>query len=91
MASVERTIALLESAGFTAVRTALLTSQFEIPDVEEYLTSIADTAGPIAFVVRALAAPDRDAVRSYAAAALEPFAGENGYRIPCAALAAVAS
>jgi SAM-dependent methyltransferase len=91
MGSEERTRVLLEGAGFTETRTELVTSQFEIPDVDEYLASIADTAGPIAFVVRGLSAPDRDAVREHAAAALERFDGEGGFRIPCAALAAVAS
>jgi ubiquinone/menaquinone biosynthesis C-methylase UbiE len=91
MASEERTTALLEGAGFTDIRIEHLTFHFEIPDIEEYLSVIADTAGPVALVLRRLSAPDREVVREHAEAALEGFRGEHGYRIPGLVLAAGAS
>jgi SAM-dependent methyltransferase len=91
MGSEEHTSALLEAAGFSDVRTEQIPVGFEIPEIDEYLSVIADTAGPVALVLRGLSAADREAVKSQAAAALQPFAGEDGYRIPGLALAAVAS
>jgi ubiquinone/menaquinone biosynthesis C-methylase UbiE len=91
LASAERTTALLEGAGFTEVRTEQLPVSFEIPDIDEYLSVIADTAGPIAFVLRELSATDREGVKAHAEGALERFRGENGYGIPGLVLAAVAS
>jgi ubiquinone/menaquinone biosynthesis C-methylase UbiE len=91
MASEEQTTALLEAAGFSEVRTEQLPFSFEIPDIDEYLSIIADTAGPIALVLRGLSTADREAVKAQAEAALERFAGDNGYRIPGLVLCAVAS
>ena len=48
MASAERTAALLEGAGFSTVRTEEVPVRFRLPDVEEYLSVIADAAGPLA-------------------------------------------
>ena len=43
MASAERTAALLEGAGFAEVRTEEVAVQFEIQEVDEYLSVVADT------------------------------------------------
>ena len=91
MASAERTIALLEGAGFGAVRTEEVPVRFVVPDVDGYLDLIADTAGPIGLVVQGLSRADRDAVKAGIAAAVERFAGERGLEIPGVALCAVAS
>ena len=50
MASAERLEGLLRGAGFAEVRTEEVRGRFVIPDVDEYLSVIADTAGPIALV-----------------------------------------
>jgi ubiquinone/menaquinone biosynthesis C-methylase UbiE len=89
MASAARITGLLEGAGFAEVRTQEVAVRFEIPDVEEYVQMIADTAGPIAMAVRGLAEADRRAVTAQAGAALERFAGESGYLIPGVVLGAV--
>ena len=62
-----------------------------IPDVDEYLSVIADTAGPIALALRGLAAADRAAVRADVEDSLRRFAVDGGYELPCVALCAVAS
>jgi hypothetical protein len=46
MTSAERTTRLLEGAGFSEVRTEEVPVRFVLPDVDEYLSLIADTAGP---------------------------------------------
>ena len=52
LGSAERTTALLEGAGFTSVRTEEVPVRFEVPDVAEYLSLIADTAGPLGLALR---------------------------------------
>ena len=91
MASQERTRALLTGAGFDEVRTEEVPVRFEIPDIDEYMSIVADTAGPIALVLRGLAEADREAVKAQAEASLERYAGEDGYQIPGVTLCAVAS
>jgi SAM-dependent methyltransferase len=91
LASEARTTALLEGAGFNQVRTEELSGRFAIPNIDEYVQVIADTAGPIALAVRALSDAERDAVKAHSEAALERFVVRIGYEIPCVALCAVAS
>jgi SAM-dependent methyltransferase len=91
MASAERTEGLLQGAGFSEVGTEALLGRFVLPDVDEYLSVIADTAGPIALALRRLADSDRDAVRADVEGALESFVADGGYELPCVALCAVAS
>ena len=91
MASAERTEALLRRVGFADVRTEELSGRFVIPDVDEYLSTIADTAGPIALALRALAEPERAAVKADVDDSLRRFAADGGYELPCVALCAVAS
>ena len=90
MASAERTGALLERAGFPGVRTEEVPVQFEAPDVEGYLSLIADTSGPLGLALRAVAGPERAAVKADVEDSLAPYAVEDGYVFPGVALCAVA-
>jgi ubiquinone/menaquinone biosynthesis C-methylase UbiE len=91
MASAERTTALLEGAGFAEVRTEEVAVQFETPDVDEYLSVIADTAGPLGLALRGLSDSERAAVKADVEDVFPRFAAESGYEIPGVALCAVAS
>lgn len=91
MADPARTKRLLETAGFSDVRTEEVPVCFEIPDIDEYVDVISDTAGSIALAVRELPGPDRHAVKAQAEAALERFSEHGGYRIPGVALCAAGS
>ena len=90
MASSERTEGLLRGAGFAEVRTEEVPGRFVLPDVDEYLSVIADTAGPIALALRGLAEHDRAAVKADVEDSLRRFAADRGYELPCIALCAVA-
>lgn len=91
MASTERTEALLRGAGFGAVRVEEIPGCFVLPDVDEYLGVIADTAGPIALALRGLADLERAAVKGEVEEALRPFRADGRYELPCVAVCAVAS
>jgi SAM-dependent methyltransferase len=91
MASAERLEELLRDAGFAEVGTEEVHGRFVIPDVDEYLSVIADTAGPIALALRGLAESDLAAVRNDVEDSLRRFATADGYELPCVALCAVAS
>jgi ubiquinone/menaquinone biosynthesis C-methylase UbiE len=91
MASVERTTALLDGAGFASVRTKEVAVRFECPDVDEYLSLISDTAGPLGLALRGLSETDREAVKADVEASLGQFVAERGYEVPGVALCAVAS
>jgi SAM-dependent methyltransferase len=90
MASAQRTEGLLRRAGFAEARTEELPGRFVLPDIDEYLSVIADTAGPFALALRGLDAPDRAAVRTDVEDSLRRFAVDGGYELPCVALCAVA-
>lgn len=91
MASSERTEALLSGAGFGEVRTEEVTGRFAVPNVDEYLSLIADTAGPIGLALRKLSEPDRAVVRAEAEDSLGRFAVDGGYEVPAVSLCAFAS
>ena len=91
MASAERTTALLEGAGFAEVRTEEVPVRFALPDVDEYLSLIADTAGPLGLALRGLSDAERAAVKADVEDSFPRFAAEGGYEIPGVALCAVAS
>jgi SAM-dependent methyltransferase len=91
MASAERTRELLRGAGFEEVRTEEVAVRFQLPDVDEYLSAIADTAGPIGLALRALEEADRAAVKADVQDAFGRFATQDGYVLPGVALCAVAS
>ena len=90
MADADRTAALLEQAGFASVRTEEVPVVFHVPDVAGYLDLVADTSGPVGLALRALADGDRAELARDAAAALDAFAGVDGYAIPGVALCAAA-
>jgi ubiquinone/menaquinone biosynthesis C-methylase UbiE len=90
MASEERTRALLERAGFTAVRTAEVPVRFTFRDRDEYMTYATDTGGPAALVLRRLPEDEREALKTKLGAAFAPFGVDAGYEIPGVALCAVA-
>jgi ubiquinone/menaquinone biosynthesis C-methylase UbiE len=91
MASAERTEALLRGAGFSEVRTEEVPGRFVLPNVDEYLSVIADTAGPIALAMRELPESDRAAVKVDVEDSFSRFAVGGGYELPCVALCALAS
>jgi ubiquinone/menaquinone biosynthesis C-methylase UbiE len=91
MASAERTRALLDGAGFSKVRTEAVPVRFEIPNTDEYLSVVSDTAGPLGMALRALAKQDREVVMADVHEALERFATADGYELPGVALCAAAA
>jgi len=91
MASAERTEELLRGAGFAEVRTEEVPGRFAVPDVDEFLSLIADTAGPIALALRGLAESDHAAVKTDVEDSVRRFAAAGRYELPCVALCAVAS
>jgi ubiquinone/menaquinone biosynthesis C-methylase UbiE len=91
LAVAERTEALLRNAGFGQVRTEEVPVRFALPDVDEYLSVIADTAGPIGLALRRLEAADRAEVKAVVDGSFEQFAGAGGYELPGVALCAAAS
>ena len=91
MATAERTTALLEGAGFADVRTEEVAVQFETPDVDEYLSVVADTSGPLGLALRELSDSERAAVKADVQESFPRFATERGYEIPGLALCAVAN
>jgi SAM-dependent methyltransferase len=91
MASAARTTALLNGAGFGDVRTEEVPVHFGLPDVDEYLSLIADTAGPVALTLRRLSDTERAAVKADVEDSLAGFATASGYELPGVTLCAVAS
>jgi ubiquinone/menaquinone biosynthesis C-methylase UbiE len=91
LASEDRTRALLEGAGFTAVRTEEIPVRFTFRDIDDYMTYSTDTGGPAALVLRGLPDDERDALKRRLDQAFAPFEGDEGYALPGVALTAVAS
>jgi ubiquinone/menaquinone biosynthesis C-methylase UbiE len=91
LASAERLEELLQVAGFAKLRTEEVPVRFEVPDVDEYLSAIADTAGPIGLALRSLAESDLAQVKTGILDSLGRFANGDGYELPGVALCAVAS
>ncbi|MGH3837977.1 MAG: class I SAM-dependent methyltransferase [Pseudonocardiaceae bacterium] len=89
MASEERTRALLEDAGFTAVRTKEVPTRFAFHDVDDYVRYASDS--PFAIVLRGLSEREHEAIKAQLAAAFVRFAADGGYELPGVALLAVAS
>ena len=91
MASEERTRGLLESAGFTAVRTEEVPMHWAFLDIDEYEKWLTEVAGAFAMVVRGLPEGEREALKSQLTEAFAPFVADGGYELPGVALCAVAS
>ena len=53
----ERTTELLRGGGFVAVHTEEVPVRFRVPDVDEYMGVVADTAGPLGLALRGLSMP----------------------------------
>jgi SAM-dependent methyltransferase len=91
MASDERTRALLDGAGFAAVRTAEVPVRWAFSDLDAYERWVVEIAGASALVVRALPEAERKVLRSQLEEAFRPFAADGGYELPGLALCAAAS
>ena len=92
MADPDRIKALLRGAGFDEVGVEDVPLTFRIPNAEEYLTFVAETAGPLAIALRSLSEEQRAAVQDDVADSLERFALDGGgYELPGLALCAAAS
>lgn len=90
MAPPGRTQQMLEAAGFTTVRVEEVPVTFTVADVDAYLEMVADTAGPLAMVLRGLDDDARRELRAQVETAVEPFGAAEGIVMPGLALAAVA-
>lgn len=91
MASEERTTGLLEGAGFSEVRTEEVPARFSFAEVDEYMSFVGDTAGPIALALRELSEEERESIKAQVEEAFAPFATDRGYELTGVSLAAVAS
>jgi SAM-dependent methyltransferase len=91
MASTERTLALLDGAGFESVRTAEVEVRFTFHNLDDYEQWVIDVAGPFAMLVRGLPRDEREVLKARLAEAFIPFASGGGYELPGVALCAVAS
>jgi SAM-dependent methyltransferase len=90
MARPERLEELLGTAGFGDVRVEEVPVRFRVPDVDEYLSLIADTAGPIGIALRTLPVAARAEVRAEVEDSLRRFTSAGGYELPGVTLCAVA-
>ncbi len=91
LADEERTSALLEGAGFRSVRSEEVPVRFAFADIDEYMSVMMDTAGPMALVLRGLSEDEREAVKGQLGEAFTAFARDGGYEFPGVALCTVAS
>ena len=91
MGSEEEMRALLQRAGFTAVRTEEIPVRFTFRDIDDYMTFTADTGGTAAPVLREMAEDERKALTTQLRAAFAPFGTDGGYELPGVALNAAAS
>jgi hypothetical protein len=91
MATQERTRALLEGAGFATVRAEEVPVRFAYRDVDDFMSVAADTAGPLAIVIRGLPEGERRTIERQLGEAFAGFVADGGYRLPGVSLNAVAS
>jgi SAM-dependent methyltransferase len=91
MASQERTRALLEGAGFTAVRTEEVPVHWAFGDLDDYERWVREVAGAFAMVVRGLSEQERDALKAQLGEGFAPFVADGGYELPGVALCATAA
>jgi SAM-dependent methyltransferase len=87
----ERTRALLEGAGFTAVRTEEVAMRWVFNDLEDYESWLTEVAGAFAMAIRGLSEGEREAFRTQLEEAVRPYAADGGYELPGLALCAIAS
>jgi hypothetical protein len=91
MANQQRTSALLAGAGFGDVRTEEIAVRIGFAGIDEYISLIADTAGPIGLSLQALDTTERERLRANVEAACERFARADGYVFSGVAVCAVAT
>ncbi|GAA0711981.1 class I SAM-dependent methyltransferase [Dactylosporangium roseum] len=91
MANPAHTQTLLQAAGFGAVKVDQARVEFRFRDIDDYVSFMADTAGPLAVVLRKLSEQDRRTVAATLEDAFGTFATDGGYTVPGAALVAAAS
>jgi SAM-dependent methyltransferase len=91
MASPDHTKALLQAAGFGAVKVDEAPVEFRFRDVDDYFGFMADTAGPLAIALRKLPEQDRKTVVATLENSLGVFETDGEYKIPGVALVAAAS
>lgn len=91
MGSEQRTLGLLEAAGFSTVRTDQVAVRFAFADVDEYVLWATEVGGPLAPVIQKLGEEERETVKAHLQEAFVPFAAKGGYRLPGVCLNAVAS
>lgn len=91
LADGEHTRALLESAGFTTVRTEEVPVRFSVRDIDDYTTFVTDTGGPAALVLRGLPEDEREILKAKLRVAFARFGTGAGYELPGVAVTAVAS
>jgi ubiquinone/menaquinone biosynthesis C-methylase UbiE len=91
MSSDEQTKASLGAAGFSSVKLDEAPVRFSFTDLNEYVTFMADTAGPVAFVLQKLSEQEYRKVAAALDVALAAFRTAGGYEFPGAALVAAAS
>jgi ubiquinone/menaquinone biosynthesis C-methylase UbiE len=92
MANPHNTEAMLEAAGFASITVDEAPVNFRFHDVDDYLSFMADTTGPIAIALQQLSTQDRQTIASTLHDAISEFRTDGGhYTIPGAALMAVAS
>ena len=89
MASPERTNDLLSGAGFGEIRIEEVPVRFPVPNAEEYVDFVTDTAGPIAMALRGLSPDQRAAVVDDVQGGFAQFESADGYTVPGVVLCAV--
>lgn len=90
MSSEDHTKALLEAAGFDSVKVDDVPVAFRFRDVDDYLSFVADTAGPVAIALQKLSDQDRTSVAGALEDAFGAFVTHDAYELPGAALVAAA-
>lgn len=90
LASPQRNRELLASAGFGVEAMEEIEVRFSFRDLEEYLTFVADTAGPASIALRALSQEQRGQVLTRLASACDVYVTERGYELPGSVLAVAA-
>ena len=91
MASQQHTRELLTAAGFRVIAMDEIAVRCRFGDLEEYLTFVADTAGPAAIALRGLPREERQEVKARLEDAFGAFVTPQGYELAGSALAAAAS
>lgn len=92
MADEDRLRGLVEGAGFSDVRLEEIPVVHEFPSAEEFLATMADTAGPMAVVLRGLSDDELSEAQAFVEQGFAQFATDDGaYSVPGMARGAVAT